>query len=104
MNKQKKPSTVEKFLGLSDAQKHAAAAEFDREFVAETFGRPAARARAKLRKARGRPRVGRGAQRVLVTIERGLLARADARARVLKVSRSELIAAGLQNVLTRRSA
>jgi hypothetical protein len=107
MNKPKKPSAVDKFLALSDAQKSKAVAEFDREFVADTFGPPPARAKAKLRKSqqvRGRPRVGQGAERVLVTIERGLLARADKTAKALKVSRSKLIAAGLQSVLARRSA
>jgi len=48
------------------------------------------------RRARpGRPRVGKGARAVLVTIERGLLARADAFAAAKGMSRSELIARGL---------
>ena len=52
--------------------------------------------RARRRRARpGRPRVGKGARAVLVTIERGLLARADAFAAAQGMSRSELIARGL---------
>ena len=43
----------------------------------------------------GRPRVGNGAKPVLVTIERGLLARADALAEARGVSRSQLVAEGL---------
>lgn len=47
-------------------------------------------------KKRGRPKVGEGAKRVLVSIEQGLLAEADATASRLHVSRSELIARGLR--------
>lgn len=48
---------------------------------------------------RGRPRVGKGAKRVLVSVERGLLDDADAAARRLNISRSELIARGLRAAL-----
>jgi hypothetical protein len=47
------------------------------------------------RRGRGRPQVGQGAKSVLVSIEKGLLARADAYARDQEISRSELIAAAL---------
>jgi hypothetical protein len=47
----------------------------------------------------GRPRVGKGARRVLVTIEGELLARADSFARKRKISRAQLIAHGLRTVL-----
>ena len=40
--------------------------------------------------------IGQGAKRVLITVERGLLADADKAARSRKVSRSELIALGLR--------
>jgi hypothetical protein len=55
--------------------------------------------RAEERKARhagGRPPVGRGSERINITIERGLLAQADAMARRQKIGRSELIARSLQ--------
>jgi hypothetical protein len=48
---------------------------------------------------RGRPRVGLGAQKVQISVERGLLHKADATARRLRMSRSELIARALQTVL-----
>ncbi|HEY7120467.1 MAG TPA: hypothetical protein VH475_28040 [Tepidisphaeraceae bacterium] len=45
---------------------------------------------------RGRPVVGRGAQRIAVTVERDLLKQADAFARRRDISRSQLIAIGLR--------
>ena len=47
----------------------------------------------------GRPRVGRGAARVLISIERGLLEDADALARNQKITRSQLFRRGLKAVL-----
>jgi len=54
---------------------------------------------AEARRTPGRPPVGKGAQRVLVTIERGLLEKADAFARKRRISRAQLIAQGLRAVL-----
>ena len=48
---------------------------------------------------RGRPRVGMGAEKIQVSVERGLLTRSDAFARKHGMSRSEMIARGLQAVL-----
>jgi len=62
--------------------------------------------RAEERKARrraGRPRIGRGSERINITIERGLLADADAVARRQKIGRSELIARSLQLMLIRKA-
>ena len=57
--------------------------------------------RAKWRRARkpGRPRVGKGAQRVFVSLEGDLLERVDAHARELGVGRSRLIALALAQLL-----
>ncbi len=65
-----------------DGQKEldAMVAEFDREFVAESFGPMDSTARARLGRAkrkRGRPRVGAGSRMVSVTIEKRLLKRVD---------------------------
>jgi hypothetical protein len=51
----------------------------------------------------GRPRVGGGARRVLISIERGLLKEADKLAKSRAISRSQLIAIALRNAI-RRSA
>jgi hypothetical protein len=52
----------------------------------------------------GRPVVGQGAERVLISIERGLLSEADAFAKRHGKSRSELIAEGLRRVMKARPA
>jgi len=48
---------------------------------------------------RGRPRIGRGVRVISVSVERGLLARADAFARRLNISRAALIARALRVML-----
>ena len=60
---------------------------------------PAMRAEWERTRKPGRPRVGKGAQRVLITVERGLLQQADAYARQNGKTRSELIAMGLRRVM-----
>ena len=76
--------------------------KFNREFIAQESRPLTPRLKAGLRKAsrkRGRPRIGMGAKRVLVTIERVLLKRSDAFARRKRISRSQLISRGLEAVL-----
>jgi hypothetical protein len=93
MKKNRKP-----YSAMSPAELSEATRAFRREFVPT---KPlSAKMRATLNRAkRGRPRVGRGAKAVLVSVERGLLSAADAYARKNKLSRSELIAEGLRNLL-----
>ena len=52
---------------------------------------------------RGRPRVGLGAEKIRVSLERSLLQEADKAAQRLHISRSELIARGLRSVLRKAS-
>jgi hypothetical protein len=95
--KRGKPHTA-----MTTAELRAATAEFDREFVADTFGPPTPQQRAqdsRARRKRGRPRVGRGAKTISVTIEKGLLAKTDRLARRLGTSRATLIARGLRSVI-----
>jgi hypothetical protein len=97
--KTKKKNAVDKFLSLSDAEKDRVAGEFDKEFVGKTFGPLPDRERKLWRKAkrkRGRPRIGRGADGVLISLERTLLKRADAYAKSHGISRSKLVAKGLE--------
>lgn len=47
----------------------------------------------------GRPRVGAGAQRINVTVERGLLRQVDALAHRIGVSRAALVAEGLRKLV-----
>ena len=51
------------------------------------------------KRKRGRPRVGRGVRVISVSVERDLLARADALARRLNISRAALIARALRVML-----
>jgi hypothetical protein len=92
---------------MTTAKLRAATAEYDREQPG-VVGKPLTPAQRKAFRAtakRGRPRVGRGADKVLLSIERGLLNQADALAKRRKLNRSQLFAAALRAELTRdRSA
>lgn len=89
----------------SDAEEVEAAARlFNREDYEPKFLKPPAAEKrrhdaAVKRARRGRPRVGAGARRIQITVERNLLAIADRRAREERISRSELIARGLRMAL-----
>ncbi len=77
-------------------------AKFDQEFIADTAKALTQEERARDHRAkrkRGRPRIGNGANRVLITIESTLLRRSDAYAKKIGLSRSALIARGLEAVL-----
>ncbi len=77
-------------------------APYDREMVVDDFGplRGAAWERwLRARRKRGRPRRGKGAKVISVTVERELLARSDSLARDLGLSRAGLIERGLKAVL-----
>ena len=75
---------------------------FDEEMVVDK-SRPLTAAERKAwdaaRRKPGRPRRGAGAKVISVSVERGLLARSDALARELGVSRASLIERGLRAVL-----
>lgn len=76
--------------------------QFDKEFIVDSAKplSPQERARERLAKRRGRPIVGKGAARVLITIERNLLRRTDAYAQKRGLSRSALITRGLEALLS----
>lgn len=86
---------------MTTAELRRATREFDREFVADTFQPLDAKARkldAQARR-RGRPPRGKGARVVSVTVERSILAEADAFARKHHLTRAALIELGLRMVL-----
>lgn len=79
------------------------AAEFDKEFVADSFRAPTPRERVQWRRAkgkRGRPRQGRGVKVISVSVERGLLRQCDSLAKRLNISRASLISRGLKRMLS----
>jgi hypothetical protein len=85
---------------MSAGELEKIAEPFEKEFVRT---RPlTATMRAEERRAkrkRGRPVVGEGAEKVLITLERSLLREADSYAKKHKKNRSQLVAEGLRAVL-----
>ena len=79
-----------------------ASGEFDKEMVVDRSREltPAEQARwQRVRQKPGRPKVGKGVQVISVSIEKGLLSRADRLARKLQLPRTQLIALGLEALL-----
>ena len=101
MTRAKKVRTTP-FARMTTDELQAATAEFEREMVAEEFGplSPSASSRWKTaRRKPGRPRQGQGAKVISVTVEKNLLARSDALAKNMGVTRAGMIARGLKAVL-----
>jgi hypothetical protein len=99
----KKTSPVARFMALPEEEKRRQLAEFDKEFVPTRA--PTPEERRKMAKAqargRGRPKVGEGAEKISLSVERGLLKRADALAKRRKITRAELVSSALQAELAR---
>jgi hypothetical protein len=101
-NSRRKNAKAKPLGKLTKAELDKMSAEFDREFVADTFGPPTPEAKERLGRAkrkRGRPRVGAGAKAISVTVERTLLKRIDRIVRLRKTTRAKLISRGLKAVL-----
>lgn len=87
---------------MTTAELRKATAEFDREYVGDTFGPPTSAQRERferVKRKRGRPQVGAGSKTISVTVETRLLAKTDRLAKKLQVPRAVLIARGLQAVV-----
>jgi hypothetical protein len=98
----KRKSGYEKFMALTDAEKDAAVEQFDRPTDLSRLRPLTARDKALHAKARrrpGRPRSGRGAVTVAVSVERSLLERIDAYAKAHGMSRAAFLAQGAQRLL-----
>jgi hypothetical protein len=104
MSKRKK-SDIEEFLALSDAEKDRIAKQFDTESAEESIARSRPlnakeRTRWRVFKAKmGRPKIGKGAKTISLTVEKDLLKQADAYAKRHGISRAKLVAQGLRAVL-----
>jgi hypothetical protein len=97
-----KKSYYERFMEMTDEQRDAEVEQFDKEIPGLPGKALTKSERALLRRAKrkgGRPRVGQGARRVLITVEQGLLKKADTYAKNKGMTRSELIARGLRSVI-----
>lgn len=89
---------------MNAAELARATSEYDNEFGADRHARPlTANQRALHHRAAkrgpGRPRIGKGAAKLYISMERGLLQQADAFARSRGITRSELIARGVRAML-----
>ena len=77
-------------------------AEFDQEFIADTFDPPSTDAKKRFRRAKrkpGRPKIGAGSKAISVTVEKTLLKKIDRIAKRRKTTRAKLIARGLKAVI-----
>ena len=87
-------------MGAAELDKEVA--RFDEEFIADEAKALTQEERVRDQRARRkprRPRIGNGASRVLITIESTLLRRSDAYAKKIGLTRSALIARGLEVLL-----
>lgn len=91
-----------KYWQMSTRELAAATAEFNEPLVVDRSRSLTAIEREqwkRLKRKKGRPRVGQGYQRISVSIEKGLLKRATALAKKRKLSRSRLVALALERAL-----
>ena len=104
MNKRKK-SDIGEFIALPDSEKNRIVKELDSETLQQSLARSRplnARERRQWHRFKakmGRPKVGKGARTISLTVERGLLEQADAYAKRHGISRAKLVAQGLRAVL-----
>lgn len=89
---------------MTTAELREATKEFDREVKRFPPGRALTAKQKKTfaeARGRGRPKVGEGAANVQITMERGLLRQLDDAAKEKGMTRSQLIAQGVQALLRR---
>jgi len=98
----RKKSVVARYARKTAAELRAETAEFDEELVV-TKSRPLTPEERvwweRVRRQPGRPRRGRGAKVISVSVEQNLLGKSDALAHNLGISRALLIERGLKAVL-----
>ncbi len=96
----KRLSPIEAFLALSDAEKEAEVAEFDKEFVEGKPLTPRMRERwNRIQKELRLSRPRKGDERVIITVKVALLKEADAYAKKTGMSLSQLVGEGLKTRL-----
>jgi hypothetical protein len=90
---------------MTTAELREATRRYDAEFAADKEARPLnaeQRAMHAQARRRGRPTVGNGSKKVMITVEKSLLDKADAFAKRNGLKRSEMIATGLRSMLAGR--
>jgi hypothetical protein len=105
MKKTKRRSAYARFMALTDDQKSTEVARFDAPADAIESRPLNAKEKARWnkiqRRLRGRPKIGKGVKRIMVSMEAGLLDRADAFARKSHMKRSELIARAVETIIAK---
>jgi hypothetical protein len=97
---------AKKYWEMNKSELAEATREFDREFIADKARpmTPAQRKEEQKARRRGRPRIGKGAQKIHITLERGLVKEADRLAKQKGLGRSELIARALAVIIGRKAS
>jgi hypothetical protein len=96
---------IEEFIALPDSEKDRIADQIERETPEQSLARSRplnARERQQWRRFKakiGRPKVGKGARTISLTVEKELLKKADAYAKRHGISRAKLVAQGLLAVI-----
>jgi hypothetical protein len=94
--------STKKWSEMNTAELRKATKQYDAEFAADIESKPLTAAQREThRKARkaGRPKLGKGSQVVSLSVEKALLARADAYAKRRGLGRSEMFILGLKELL-----
>jgi hypothetical protein len=100
-----KNSAIEEFLSLTEAQKQAEIAPFLKAKVKTRPLTPAERKQwNRIRRGLGRPKIGKGAVVVPISLERGFLKEVDAFAKANHLKRSQMVAEGLRIVMRRKAS
>ena len=103
--KKGKKSDIDEFVGLPDSEKRRIVAELDAEAPEESLARSRplnANERRQWRRFKakmGRPKIGKGAKTISLTVEKTLLKQADAYAKQHRISRAQVVAKGLKAIL-----
>ncbi|MGA2581686.1 MAG: hypothetical protein ABSG31_00300 [Tepidisphaeraceae bacterium] len=101
----KRKSYIDEFIALPDSEKEKIVSEYESLSTEELLARSRPLNAAERRQWRrfkakmGRPKIGKGAKTISLTVEKTLLDRADAYAKRHGLSRAKLVAQGLRAVL-----
>jgi len=100
-----KPSAIDKFIALPNTDKQRIVDELDAQTPSQILARSRPlnaserRQWQRFKSKIGRPRIGKGAKTISLTVERDLLAQADRYAKQHGLSRAKLFAQALQSLL-----
>lgn len=98
----RKTTQAKPFTQMNTEELAEATAEFDQEFIIDSFHPLTPEARARWERAKrkpGRPKLGKGSKVISVSVEKSLLEKCDRLAKRKRVTRASLIARGLRTVL-----